>query len=106
MSEQPKVGTEARLEQRIEKLLAEQGIKADSNKVLNLVKKAIVEEVADTGIVKICKLGRFETKARKARKGYNPATEESIIIPATQAITFKPFKKLKVAAKNGQLPTK
>ncbi len=39
--------------------------------------------------------GIFEAKATKARKGRNPATGETIEIPASRRATFRPSKELK-----------
>lgn len=39
--------------------------------------------------------GTFETKDRAARKGRNPQTKETIVIPASKAPVFKPGKALK-----------
>ncbi|MGM0507984.1 MAG: HU family DNA-binding protein [Fusobacteriota bacterium] len=39
--------------------------------------------------------GSFKVKTRKARKGRNPQTGESIEIPAKKVVKFKPGKTLK-----------
>jgi len=45
--------------------------------------------------VSISGFGKFETRRRKAREGRNPATGETIHIPATKYAAFKPAKGLK-----------
>ncbi|MDX1691562.1 MAG: HU family DNA-binding protein [Acidimicrobiia bacterium] len=45
--------------------------------------------------VSIAGFGKFETRNRKARQGRNPATGESIQIPATKVAAFKAAKGLK-----------
>jgi len=47
------------------------------------------EDIALTGF------GNFKVVTRKARKGINPKTKETIKIPAKNAVTFKPSKNLK-----------
>ena len=45
--------------------------------------------------VSIFGFGTFGTKSRSARKGRNPATGETIDIPARKYVTFSPAKGLK-----------
>lgn len=47
--------------------------------------------------VSIPDLGKFEIKERSERNGRNPATGESIVIPAKKVVTFKVSKVLKDA---------
>ncbi|MFO1170916.1 MAG: HU family DNA-binding protein [Hyphomicrobiaceae bacterium] len=49
------------------------------------------------GEVSIPPLGKFKTSERKARDGRNPATGETIKIPASRAPKFQPAKALKDA---------
>ena len=50
--------------------------------------------------VQIVGFGTFETTTRSAREGRNPATGESISIPASKAPKFKAGKAFKEAVKN------
>ncbi len=45
--------------------------------------------------VSIAGFGTFETRRRRAREGRNPATGQTIMIPATTVAAFKPAKGLK-----------
>ena len=40
--------------------------------------------------VKISRFGKWSVKAKKARKGRNPKTGESMIVTARNVVTFKP----------------
>lgn len=92
----------------------------------DLNKKALAEKLADTGLVSSKKaamevvdvlfdemvaalkdgnkvdiygFGKFEVKERAARSGRNPATKETIEIPASKVPGFKAAKALKEAVK-------
>ena len=53
------------------------------------------------GKVSLTGLGTFKVKARKARKGRNPKTGETIQIPEGRKISFKPSLSLKKLIKAG-----
>lgn len=71
--------------------------KADASRALDAVKAAIQSELREGRDVFIPGLGRFETKERKARAGRNPASGETIAIPAKRVPKFSPAKALKDA---------
>ena len=62
---------------------------------------AVIESIKDgmieDGKVQIVGFGTFEVKERAEREGRNPATGESMVIPATKATKFKAGKALKDA---------
>lgn len=62
--------------------------------------KAIQDTVIAGERVQIAGFGTFETTTRSAREGRNPATGESISIPASKAPKFKAGKAFKEAVKN------
>lgn len=62
--------------------------------------KAIQDTVIAGERVQIVGFGIFETTTRSAREGRNPATGESISIPASKAPKFKAGKAFKEAVKN------
>lgn len=68
-------------------------------KQASAVVDAVFEEVASTlkakDSVTIGGFGTFATKDRAAREGINPATRETIKIPARTVAVFKPAKMLK-----------
>ena len=73
--------------------------------VTNKVAKEIIEKYAaiaiaqtkKTGLMVLPGLGRLKKVARKARKGRNPATGETIRIPAKKVVKFTVAKSCKDA---------
>ena len=57
--------------------------------------EAITEELEKGGKIQVIGFGSFEVKARAARVGRNPKTNETIEIAATQYPVFKAGKALK-----------
>ena len=55
------------------------------------IKKAIEKDESFT----LAGFGTFKKKKRAARDGRNPQTGETIMIPASTTVTFKPAKELK-----------
>ncbi len=51
--------------------------------------------------VSIPKFGSFEVQEKEARKGYNPATKQKIMLPPKVALAFKPAKALKEKVNSG-----
>ena len=62
---------------------------------LSALIKTIEQEVAAGGSVVLPGFGSFSAVERKARQGRNPRTGESLEIPASRSIKFKPGKQLK-----------
>jgi DNA-binding protein HU-beta len=83
---------------------------AESNEVSNKQMKEILEKLAGTAIAEVKKngvfvlpgIGRLVRVDRKARTGRNPATGESIKIPAKKVVKFRVAK----AAKDAIVPPK
>ena len=79
-------------------IAAEAGLtKADAERALNAFVLTVRTEVEAGNKVNIAGIGSFEKVFRKARKGVNPSTGESITIAAKHAPKFKaakPFKDL------------
>ena len=69
--------------------------KAKADSVVNAVFAAIGEALARGEKVTIAGFGSFGTRSRSARQGRNPATGESIAIPASTAPSFKAGKALR-----------
>lgn len=55
----------------------------------------IAGELRRGGRVQISGFGQFETRPRAARRGRNPATNETITLKATTVPAFRPGKTLK-----------
>ncbi|GAB4153752.1 MAG: HU family DNA-binding protein [Planctomycetota bacterium] len=70
--------------------------KADASKYLNAVLHGIKKGLqAKDQKVQLVGFGTFVVRKRKARKGLNPRTRESINISASKTIGFRPGKELK-----------
>ena len=71
--------------------------KKEADAAVNAVLAAIVDELATGGKVQIAGFGTFKVKERPERIGRNPATKQSIKIPASKAPAFSAGKELKEA---------
>lgn len=69
--------------------------KKDAEKAVSAVLDLIADALKAGDKVQIMGFGAFEVKERAARTGKNPATGESIEIPASKAVVFKAGKALK-----------
>jgi len=83
----------------IEKMANEAGIsKVAANEALNSFVDGVTKALKKkNGKVTLVGFGTFQKVSRKARKGRNPQTGESIKIKASKSVKFKPGKKLKEA---------
>src|SRR5690606_41828296 len=70
---------------------------ADAGKVLTAIVENIHKSLKSGGDVRISNLGVFDTAARAAREGRNPATGATIKIAASKAVRFRVSKPLKDA---------
>ena len=71
--------------------------KKDAERVVNATVETITESLVKGEKVQLSGFGIFEVKARAARTGRNPRTNENIEIPATKLPAFKASKTLKDA---------
>ncbi|MCR3921435.1 MAG: HU family DNA-binding protein [Firmicutes bacterium] len=69
--------------------------KKDTEKVVNAVFDGIGESLANGDKVQVIGFGTFDVRERKAREGRNPATGDTITIPAVKVPVFKAGKALK-----------
>jgi DNA-binding protein HU-beta len=83
----------------IEKMAKDAGIsKAAATEALNAFTDGITKALKKKdGKVTLVGFGTFQKVRRKARKGRNPQTGEAIKIKASNAVKFKPGKKLSEA---------
>ncbi len=65
------------------------------------VLEAIAESLAKEEDVRIAGFGTFRTRSRAARQGRNPATGESVQMPASKTPSFKAARGLREAVKRG-----
>ena len=78
---------------------------AKNNEISNKVSKQILENLADTAVKEVKRTGVFTLPGlgklvrvdRKARVGRNPATGETINIPAKKVVKFRVAKAVKDA---------
>ena len=71
---------------------------------VDTVLEAIAESLAKEEDVRIAGFGTFRTRSRAARAGRNPATGESVRIPASKIPSFKAAKGFREAVKRGWQP--
>ncbi|MCG8460914.1 MAG: HU family DNA-binding protein [Holophagales bacterium] len=71
--------------------------KKQAGDALEAVFVFISSELQDGGKVQIAGFGTFQLSERGERQGRNPRTGESITIPASKSVRFKPGKNLKDA---------
>lgn len=69
--------------------------KKDAEKVVKAVFDNIADALATGDKMQIIGFGSFEVRKREARTGRNPATKETIQIPASKVPAFKAGKALK-----------
>ena len=69
----------------------------DAARAVNAFIETVTEEIKAGNKVVITGFGQFEARVRAARTGINPATKQSIKIPACKVPAFKAGKALKDA---------
>lgn len=62
----------------------------DTAKMIDALLEVTADELANGGAIQITGFGSLESKVRNERKGCNPRTGESIIIPASTTAVFRP----------------
>lgn len=73
--------------------------KKAAGEVIDFIFDTIAKNVKKGAKVDISGFGKFVLKEKKARTGINPATKETIKIPASKAPGFKPAKAFKELVK-------
>lgn len=73
--------------------------KASAENALNSFIASVEEVLASQGKLTLTGFGTFEVQERKARTGRNPRTGDTIKIPASKVVKFRPGKLLKDAVK-------
>jgi len=94
--------TKAELIDRIETLVAIDPRKTNIGRagigiVLEALISVSIDALAVGNEVPLPGLGKLETKPRKARRGRNPRTGETIYISESNTVVFRPGKVLKAA---------
>ena len=75
--------------------------KKEAEKALNAFVEAVKNAVVEGDRVQIVGFGTFEVTERSERMGRNPKTGESLLVPASKSLKFKPAKALKDAVNGG-----
>lgn len=75
--------------------LGDDSSKAAAERALDAVIEAIKSGVQGDGSVQLVGFGTFSVSTRAARKGVNPKTKETINIPESTTVKFKPGAALK-----------
>jgi DNA-binding protein HU-beta len=82
----------------VERIAAEHGVSKDHpRKIIDDMLAAISEATSAGDEVNLAGFGRFKVADRAARSGRNPATGETIAIPASRKLTFSPAKAVRDA---------
>lgn len=80
-------------------LLAEKGVfefKNEAEEKVNTILDVMKEVILTEGELNFVGWGKFEIIDRAERKGRNPNTGETMVIPAKKMVRFKPGKSLEV----------
>ena len=64
--------------------------------VVQMLFDGITEILVEEGVIELRNFGVFKVKERKARKARNPRTGESVMVPATRIVKFKPGREMMV----------
>lgn len=85
-------------EELVAKAAQDAGVpKAKAGKVLESMLESITDALRNGDKVSLVGFGTFSVSKRAARQGRNPATKETMEIPAANVPKFKPGRKLKEA---------
>ena len=80
----------------IASLVADQmdSTKKEALEYVNAVFNVVFDTLAEGNSVDVAGFGKFTFTERAERKGINPATKETIVIPASKSVKFKASKAL------------
>lgn len=70
--------------------------------ILDAAFDSIADAVADDTSVALSGFGTFEARERAARTGRNPQTGESMDIPASRSVGFRPYPALKARIRDAK----
>lgn len=71
--------------------------KKDAEALVDTVFDTMIESILNGDKVLISGFGTFKVNHRQERKGVSPKTKETMIIPASKTVSFKPSNRLKDA---------
>jgi DNA-binding protein HU-beta len=91
--------------QLIDEVTERNGFYLTAEQAVEAVLDAITREVAKGGRVSVTGFGAFDSVAKPRRKARNPQTGETVWVPATQKVRFRPGQNLiDLVAKKKKLP--
>jgi nucleoid DNA-binding protein len=61
-----------------------------TKQIIQKILGSIVNTLVEDGRVELRNFGVFEVRQRKARKGRNPRTGKTVMVPKRYTVTFKP----------------
>lgn len=67
----------------------------DSQRIVDLIFTILKKQLLEGNRVHIVGFGTLEVVLRRARRGRNPATGETIELPAKRALVFRPSRAIK-----------
>ena len=81
--------------------------KKDAVHLVELVFETMKDELAKGSSIKISGFGKFKVRDKRARRGRNPQTGESMTITARRVLTFSPSRILRdgINGKSTKLPS-
>jgi DNA-binding protein HU-beta len=85
----------AELIESVQKALGGETSKSAAKDAVETVLECIVKGVKKDKVVQLIGFGTFKVATRKARKGRNPKTGETITIKASKSVRFTPSSNLK-----------
>ena len=84
----------------VEKIAAKAGLtKTAAEKTLNAFLDSVQDSLVAEGKITLTGFGTFAVESRQARTGRNPRTGDTIKIPASKVVKFRPGKTLKDTVK-------
>jgi DNA-binding protein HU-beta len=94
----PMKGKEVNTSELVDRIAEEHGVSKDqTRKIIDSLVVAITSATAAGDEVNLAGFGRFKAANRAARSGRNPATGETIEIPASRKLSFSPAKAVRDA---------
>jgi nucleoid DNA-binding protein len=62
--------------------------------IVQMLFDEITEILVEEGVIELRNFGVFKVKKRKPRTGRNPRTGESVMVPASRTVKFKPGREM------------
>ncbi|MBQ7739472.1 MAG: HU family DNA-binding protein [Desulfovibrionaceae bacterium] len=64
-------------------------------KIVESILNLLIEGIQKDGLVMLTGFGKFECRAKAQRLGHNPKTDEALLLPARNVVTFRVSKKFR-----------